>query len=117
MAKPAPVRSESDHTFAATVEGVDRKLRADAQRNRASILEAAEAEFRAHGVDASMDEIAHHADTHDLFDSVEENRANLLRGMSWVERQLGERTTGYVAPRGLWNGALDQAIRQITGIR
>jgi AcrR family transcriptional regulator len=61
MAKPAPVGSDSDHTFAATVEGADRKLRADAQRNRAAILEAAEAEFRAHGVDASMDEIAHRA--------------------------------------------------------
>jgi AcrR family transcriptional regulator len=61
MAKPAPVRSDSDHTFAATVEGADRKLRVDAQRNRAAILEAAEAEFRAHGVDASMDEIAHRA--------------------------------------------------------
>src|ERR1700694_1986898 len=61
MAKPAPVRSDSDDTFAATVEGADRKLRIDAQRNRASILEAAEAEFRAHGVDASMDEIAHRA--------------------------------------------------------
>jgi peptidoglycan/xylan/chitin deacetylase (PgdA/CDA1 family) len=73
---------------------------------------------RAHPGDLSRDwlgshEIAHHADTHDLFDSVEENRANLLRGMSWVERQLGERTTGYVAPRGLWNGALDQAMAEL----
>ena len=61
MAKPTQVRPESDPTFASEVEGAKRKLRADAQRNRASILDAAEAEFRAHGVDASMDEIAHHA--------------------------------------------------------
>lgn len=55
-------------------------------------------------------EIAHHAGTHDLFDSVEENRANLQRGMAWVEQHLGVRTTGYVAPRGLWNHALDRAM-------
>ncbi|HWW10773.1 MAG TPA: helix-turn-helix domain-containing protein [Candidatus Acidoferrales bacterium] len=61
MAKPTQVRTESDPSFATEVEGVERKLRADAQRNRASILDAAEAEFRAHGVDASMDEIAHRA--------------------------------------------------------
>jgi len=61
MARPAPVPTDSNPSFAAEVEGVERKLRADAQRNRASILESAEAEFRAHGVDASMDEIAHRA--------------------------------------------------------
>ena len=57
-------------------------------------------------------EVAHHADTHDLFDDVEENKRNLLAGMAWVEDQLGVRATGYVAPRGLWNQALDKAIAE-----
>ncbi len=61
MAKPTQIPTDNDPTFAGEAEGVERKLRADAQRNRASILDAAEGEFRAHGVDASMDEIAHRA--------------------------------------------------------
>jgi AcrR family transcriptional regulator len=40
---------------------VERRLRADAARNRQAILEAAEAEFRAHGREASIDAIAEHA--------------------------------------------------------
>ena len=58
-------------------------------------------------------EIAHHADIHDLFDTVAENRTNLQGGMDWVERHLGARTTGYVAPRGLWNHALDRAMAEL----
>lgn len=58
-------------------------------------------------------EIGHHADRHDLFDSVEENRENLLAGMAWVKQSLGVRTTGYVAPRGLWNHALDTAMAEL----
>ena len=73
---------------------------------------------RAHPGELSRDwlgnhEIAHHAEAHDLFDSVEDNRANLLGGMDWVEAQLGVRTTGYVAPRGLWNPALDRAMADL----
>lgn len=40
---------------------VERHLRADAARNREAILAAAEAEFRAHGVEASIDAIAERA--------------------------------------------------------
>jgi peptidoglycan/xylan/chitin deacetylase (PgdA/CDA1 family) len=58
-------------------------------------------------------EIGHHGERHDLFDTVEENRENLLGGISWVERRLGVRTTGFVAPRGLWNGALGVALRDL----
>lgn len=58
-------------------------------------------------------EIGHHADRHDLFDTQAENRENLLSGMDWVERNLGVRTTGYVAPRGLWNHALDAAMAEL----
>lgn len=39
----------------------DRPLRADAQRNRERILQAADEMFAAHGVDASIDEIANRA--------------------------------------------------------
>ena len=70
---------------------------------------------RAHPGELSPDwlaghEIGHHADRHDLFDTVEENRDNLLKGMAWVREELGVATTGFVAPRGLWNGALDAAM-------
>jgi hypothetical protein len=58
-------------------------------------------------------EIGHHGKRHDLFDTVEENRENLLGGIEWVERRLGVRTTGFVAPRGLWNGALGIALREL----
>ena len=58
-------------------------------------------------------EMAHHADIHDLFDTVEQNMANLQGGMDWVEQHLGVKTTGYVAPRGLWNPALDRAMADL----
>jgi peptidoglycan/xylan/chitin deacetylase (PgdA/CDA1 family) len=72
----------------------------------------------AHPGDLSLDwlsghEIAHHADVHDLFDTVENNTANLRSGMDWVSRRLGVRTTGYVAPRGLWNPSLDRAMADL----
>jgi peptidoglycan/xylan/chitin deacetylase (PgdA/CDA1 family) len=58
-------------------------------------------------------EIANHADVHDLFDGVDANRANLQAGLRWLEESLGVRTTGYVAPRGLWNEALDRAMAEL----
>ena len=72
----------------------------------------------AHPGDLSPDwlrshEVANHADVHDLFDTVEQNTANLRRGMDWVKQRLGVETTGYVAPRGLWNPALDQSIAEL----
>ncbi|MBV9101674.1 MAG: TetR/AcrR family transcriptional regulator [Candidatus Dormibacteraeota bacterium] len=48
-------------TPAAAPARSDRAPRADAQRNRAAILAAAEREFRTHGLDASMDGIAQRA--------------------------------------------------------
>jgi AcrR family transcriptional regulator len=44
-----------------TVDPERRPLRADAQRNRARLLEAAEAVFTAHGTEASLDDIARRA--------------------------------------------------------
>ena len=58
-------------------------------------------------------EIANHADVHDLFDGIDENRTNLQAGADWIAERLGVRTTGYVAPRGLWNPALDRAMAEV----
>lgn len=62
MAEPA---SHPAPTAAAARTGqgdvAPRKLRADAQRNRRAILEAAEAVFRTQGADAPIDEIARRA--------------------------------------------------------
>ena len=73
---------------------------------------------RTNGGDLSRDwlaahEIGNHADVHDLFDSVEENSANLAAGLDWIEQTLGVRPSGYVAPRGLWNRALDRAMAEL----
>ncbi len=73
---------------------------------------------RGNGGDLSRDwlaphEIGNHADVHDLFDSVEENSANLAAGLDWIEQVLGVRPNGYVAPRGLWNRALDRAMADL----
>jgi peptidoglycan/xylan/chitin deacetylase (PgdA/CDA1 family) len=75
----------------------------------------------AHPGDLSRDwlrshEVGHHADIHDLFDTVEQNTVNLRRGMEWVAQRLGVTTTGYVAPRGLWNPALDRAMAELDHI-
>lgn len=58
-------------------------------------------------------ETANHADVHDLFDTVAQNTANLRNGMDWVEQRLGVKTSGYVAPRGLWNLSLDRAMASL----
>lgn len=58
-------------------------------------------------------EVGNHADVHDLFDDAEANRANLRGGLDWLAQQLGGEPTGYVAPRGLWNNALDAAMADL----
>ncbi|CCV08191.1 putative transcription regulator [Mesorhizobium metallidurans STM 2683] len=56
MASQPPVTVEDNPDAAAT-----KKLRADAQRNRDRLVEVAAAAFAAHGVDASLEEIARQA--------------------------------------------------------
>ncbi|PTE08527.1 TetR/AcrR family transcriptional regulator [Mesorhizobium helmanticense] len=56
MASQPPVTIEDNPDAAAT-----KKLRADAQRNRDRLIEIAAAAFAAHGVDASLEEIARQA--------------------------------------------------------
>lgn len=57
-------------------------------------------------------EIGNHADVHNLFDSVKNNRENIRRAEDWI-RELGLSTEGgFVAPRGMWNQALGEALER-----
>ena len=58
-------------------------------------------------------EIGHHGDRHDVFDTVADNAANLRAGTDWLARELGAHGRGCVAPRGLWNPALDRAMAEL----
>lgn len=58
-------------------------------------------------------EIGHHGDRHDVFDTCCDNAANLRAGMDWLARELGGCGLGCVAPRGLWNPALDRAMAEL----
>lgn len=55
-------------------------------------------------------EVGHHGYVHNVFDSQDENRENLDLGAAWVAAATGRGATSFVAPRGLWNDALDQAL-------
>lgn len=57
-------------------------------------------------------EVGHHGYEHNVFPTVEENLANLRRGAEWVRNHVGVEPVGFVAPRGLWNDALDQALSE-----
>lgn len=61
-------------------------------------------------------EVGQHAWTHTLFDSVEDNLANLRRAHDWMTESLQHPPRSFVAPRGLWNPALGEALR-IMGYR
>lgn len=84
----------------------------------------------AHGVDASFflnaskceehpgelqdwpgdHEIGHHGYVHNVFDQEPDNRTNLERGKAWATAVTGRAAESFVAPRGLWNQALDRAL-------
>lgn len=55
-------------------------------------------------------EVGHHGYTHDVYEDVERNGQNLERGAAWVEALVGVRPQSFVAPRGLWNASLEQAL-------
>lgn len=55
-------------------------------------------------------DIGHHGYVHNVFDDVGTNVANLERGAEWVRRTIGREPSGFVAPRGLWNRALEEAL-------
>lgn len=55
-------------------------------------------------------EVGHHGYYHTVYDTVEDNVRNLERGAEWVRSHLGRDPRGFVAPRGLWNQALEEAL-------
>ncbi len=55
-------------------------------------------------------EVGQHGYLHNVFESVEANQRNLERGAAWVQRLVGDQPVGFVAPRGLWNRALEEAL-------
>lgn len=55
-------------------------------------------------------EVGHHGYAHDVYDDVERNGQNLRQGAAWVEANVGVTPRSFVAPRGLWNDSLEQAL-------
>ncbi len=58
----------------------------------------------------SQHELGQHGFVHNLFNSVEENIENLRNGARWLSEHTSVEPRSFVAPRGLWNDALDQAL-------
>lgn len=55
-------------------------------------------------------EIGQHGYQHDVFDNYDKNLENLRQGEAWFTRRFGTRPNAFVAPRGLFNQALDRAL-------
>jgi len=55
-------------------------------------------------------EIGQHAWLHTLLQTREENRENLQRAERWLGQELGLVPSSFVAPRGLWNRGLGEAL-------
>lgn len=55
-------------------------------------------------------EIGQHCYKHNVFDTMDENLQNLLEGAEWVRERLEVEPKGFVAPRGLWNCSLEEAL-------
>jgi peptidoglycan/xylan/chitin deacetylase (PgdA/CDA1 family) len=58
-------------------------------------------------------EVGQHAQAHTLFDSAEQNLINLKEGQSWAEARTGRTISSFVAPRGMWNTGLGEALAQL----
>jgi len=58
-------------------------------------------------------EVGSHGDIHNVYDSYEENHQNILQGRRWVHEVLSIDTPFFVAPRGLWNRALGEALEDL----
>lgn len=64
-------------------------------------------------VDATLHQLGQHGYQHDVYATVEENLGNLEAGERWVSDHLGVAAEGFVAPRGLWNPALERALLEL----
>lgn len=58
-------------------------------------------------------EVGQHAWTHTLYETVEDNLENLRRAQAWMAETGQRRPDSFVAPRGLWNPALGEALRSM----
>lgn len=66
---------------------------------------------RLRDIDPSHD-IGCHADVHNLFTTQEENFRNVHDCRAWMKELGIDYTTGFVAPRGMWNFALNRALEE-----
>lgn len=57
-------------------------------------------------------DIGCHADVHNLFTTQEENFRNVHDCRAWMKELGIDYTTGFVAPRGMWNFALNRALEE-----
>ncbi len=57
-------------------------------------------------------ELGQHGYRHNVFDTVVDNRQNLARGADWFHEKFSQEPKGFVAPRGLWNSALESALAE-----
>lgn len=55
-------------------------------------------------------ELGQHGFVHNLFPTIAENVDNLERGSRWLTDMTGVQPRSFVAPRGLWNDALGEAL-------
>ena len=58
-------------------------------------------------------ELGQHAWLHTLLKTREQNRDNLERAERWMRDDLGVTPRSFVAPRGLWNRGLGEALRDL----
>ncbi len=58
-------------------------------------------------------EVGQHAWLHTLLHTREENRENLQRAERWMREDLALTPRSFVAPRGLWNRGLGEALRDL----
>lgn len=58
-------------------------------------------------------EVGQHAWLHTLLQTREQNRDNLQRAERWMRDDLSVTPRSFVAPRGLWNRALGEALRDL----
>lgn len=58
-------------------------------------------------------EVGQHAWLHTLLATREANRENLERAARWMQTELGGTPRAFVAPRGLWNRSLGEALADL----
>lgn len=57
--------------------------------------------------------IGNHGNIHNIFDTVDGNKDNIITCEKWLEEIFGEKTKLFTAPRGLWNEDLALALEEL----